>query len=163
MKALCQHYFRIVSFLETYGEPVALLLVRLQVATFFWLGGKPKLDNYLHGNWEETLVLFREVHPVPGLSAELAALMAMVSEVSLSALLALGLVARGAALGLLGVCGVIYITHQANLESVGEFLELPWLAPLLIVTLARGAGALSVDKLVSLFVFKSANTPSIAE
>lgn len=163
MRNLCQTYSKMASFLETYGEPIALLLVRLQVASFFWKAGKTKLDDYLHANGEGTLELFREIHPVPGLSAEIAAPMAMLSEVSLSVLLVLGLCSRGVALALLGVCGVIYITHQANLDSIGEFIELPWLVPLLLIILVRGAGLLSADKLASIFVFKSANAPSIAE
>lgn len=148
MKAICALSPKIVSLLECYLEPVVLLLIRLQVGMFFWNSGKLKLENFLENRWEDTLSLFRDFHPVPYLPAEIAAPMSMVSEVGFSCLLALGLFSRGVAVGLLGVCGVIYITHQANFDNLGEFLEVRWLVLLLLTILVRGGGTLSADALL---------------
>lgn len=155
MKALCQSGCKALSLLEKFGEPLVLLLVRLQVADFFWRSGKLKLDTYLEGHWEDTLSLFRDFHPVPYLPADIAAPLSMVSEAGFSVLLAIGFLSRGVAIGLLGVCGVIYITHMANYDNLGDFIEAPWLVPLLLVIVVRGGGCISADKiLMSLFCKK---------
>ncbi len=148
MKALCSTCSTLIDMLQRFVEPLVLLGIRLQVAYFFWKSGKLKLDNYLNDSWEDTVSLFRDIHPVPGIPAEMAAPMAMVSETLLPVMLAFGLLGRGAALGLLGVAGVIYITHEANIDMLGPFREGAWVALLLLVVLIRGAGPLSIDKLL---------------
>ncbi len=165
MKTACELCPKATAALHTFGEPLLLLLIRFQVGLFFWRSGKLKLDTYLSGNWQDTVSLFSDIHPVPGLPAALAAPMSVASEVGLSVLLILGLLSRGVALGLLGVCGVIYITHQANYDNLGDFIEAPWLVLLLLVVLVRGAGAVSLDRVLGVFCTKEPhpNAPSEAE
>lgn len=149
MKAVCELCPKAKTALETVGEPLALLAIRLQVGLFFWRSGKLKLDTLLEDHWEDTLSLFRDIHPVPGLPADIAAPMSVASEVGFSVLLIAGLLTRGVAFGLLGVCGVIYVTHRANYDNLGDFIEAPWLVLLLAVLVIRGGGALSLDRLLS--------------
>lgn len=148
MKTLCGFCPKTKNLLEKFGEPAVLLLIRVQAGLFFWRSGKLKLDTFLEDHWDDTLSLFREIHPVPGLPAEIAAPMSMGAEVGFSVLLMLGLLSRGVALGLIGVCGVIYITHMANYDNLGDFIEAPWLVPMLLVIVVRGGGALSLDRLL---------------
>lgn len=148
MKNICALYPKAIHGLETYLEPVVLLLIRLKIADFFFASGKIKLDTWLNDNWQATVDLFTTVHPVPYLPAEIAAPMSMASEVGFSVLLALGLFGRFTAFALLGVTGVIFITHQANFEELGAFIEAPWVTLLLLVVLVRGSGCVSVDTVV---------------
>lgn len=164
MKAVCELCPKAKSLLETFGEPLALLAIRVQIGLFFWRSGKLKLDTLLEDHWEDTLYLFRDFHPVPGLPADIAAPMSVASEVGFSVLLMAGLLSRGVAFGLLGVCGVIYITHQANYDALGDFIEAPWLVLLLAMIVIRGGGKLSLDALLSgICCKKDSNTPSAGE
>jgi putative oxidoreductase len=76
-------------------QSLALLAARLYLLHVFFRAGLTKLED-----WESTLFLFTEEYHVPLLPPELAAWMGTAGELGLSALLALGLLGRPAALGL---------------------------------------------------------------
>src|SRR5690606_1312933 len=53
-----------IDFLEKYGSPLLLLGVRLYMANIFFKSGWLKFENYLNGQWDNTLMLFEYEHPV---------------------------------------------------------------------------------------------------
>lgn len=119
-----------------------LLLFRLAIAGVFLRAGLEKL-----GSWESTVALFAEEYRVPMLPAPIAAAMASTIEVGCSALLLLGLGTRLATLPVLGQILVIQLFVYPGAWSE----HLVW-SSLLLVLLTRGAGALSLDHLVSALV-----------
>jgi putative oxidoreductase len=91
-------------------------------------------------NWETTVSLFTDDYEVPLLPPELAAHMALTIELTAPVLLVLGLFTRFAALVLLGMTAVIEIFVYPQAWPT----HLQW-AAMLLVLLARGAGAMSID------------------
>lgn len=124
--------------LETCLGPLLLLAIRLYVAWIFFKSGWLKLESYLNGNWDLTIYLFTEEHPVPFLSPEIAAFLGTGGELLFPALLALGIAGRFGALGLLAMTAVIEFTYKAL--PVHDMWAL-----LLAVILIYGPGRLSVD------------------
>ena len=122
-------------------ESLLLLGIRLWMANIFFMSGWNKLKDYLDGNGDNVLYLFQEIHPVPLLPAELAAPMGTAGEVVLGALLAIGLMGRFAALGLV----VMTIVIQLALPQLNTHML--W-GLLLAVIAVRGAGCFSVDALL---------------
>tara|TARA_R110002095_G_scaffold216227_1_gene212592 strand:- start:1074 stop:1382 length:309 start_codon:yes stop_codon:yes gene_type:complete len=92
----------------------------------------------MNDDWDSTIFLFTEVHPVPYLSPETAAVLGTAGELGLSTLLALGLFGRFSAFGLLVMTAVIQIVMPT------PQVHLIW-AIMLGTIFARGAGSLSVD------------------
>jgi len=86
-------------------QPAAALLARLYVAQVFFLSGLTKLRD-----WEITVALFTDEYQVPLLSPALAAWLGTAGELLLPLILALGLGARFAALGLSVVNAVAVIS-----------------------------------------------------
>jgi len=121
--------------------PLSLLqlLFRLAVAGVFLRAGLNKVAS-----WGPTVALFREEYRVPLLSPDVAALLASTVEIGCSLLLIVGLATRLATLPLLGVIVTIqlFVYPQAWPE------HLVW-GSLLLFLLTRGAGALSLDHVVS--------------
>ncbi|MCH2037583.1 MAG: DoxX family protein [Rickettsiales bacterium] len=115
------------------------------MAYIFWASGVTKLpDGFLgigKGNWETTLFLFEEEHPVPFLSTELAAYSGTFFEILCPILLVFGLGTRAAAFILLLMTAVIEFTYASY--PVHQFWAL-----LLGLTLVRGGGSLSVDYVI---------------
>jgi putative oxidoreductase len=134
-----QIYERLIEFLIKYTYDILLLMVRTYVASIFFQSGWNKLDNLWDGGWFKTVFLFKNVHPVPFLSAEIAAIVGTASEVVFSVLLALGIMARLGALGLLGVTAVITFGVHSH------FTHTFW-ALLLSVSLIIGPGRFSFDE-----------------
>src|SRR5688572_25145301 len=97
-------------FADTTLVPLALLLARLLVAKSFFVSGWLKFGYVLNDQLDTLYFLFEEEYKVPLLPVKAAAWMGMLGELGLSALLALGLFGRFAALGLIVMCGVIYLT-----------------------------------------------------
>lgn len=144
MKASCNA----ARALECYGQPLALFLCRLYLFDVFFTSGYNKLENFLNGDWASTVYLFQEIHPVPFLPPEIAAVMGTASEVGLACLLLIGLATRLSALGLLGVAAIIEISFRyVDPEYVTFDAHIMW-ALLLGVLLTRGAGSLSIDALL---------------
>jgi putative oxidoreductase len=120
--------------------PYAVLAVplRLAVATVFWNSGMTKLAN-----WNATLALFNDDYQVPLLPPDLSASLALTIEVTAPVLLVVGLLARPAALVLLGMTTVIQVFVYPQAWPT----HIQWVA-MLLVLLCRGAGALSLDALI---------------
>lgn len=120
--------------------PYALLAIplRLAVATVFWNSAMAKLAN-----WDTTLSLFSDDYKVPLLPPEIAAYMAATVELTTPVLLVLGLLTRPAAFVLLAMTAVIEIFVYPQAWPT----HIQWAAMLLIL-LARGAGAFSIDYLL---------------
>ena len=117
---------------------VLALPLRFAVATVFWNSGMTKLAD-----WNATLSLFTDEYRVPLLPPELAANLALATEVTTPVLLALGLLTRAAALVLLGMTAVIEIFVYPQAWPT----HIQW-AAMLLVLLCRGAGNISLDALI---------------
>lgn len=139
-------------------QSLALLLLRLYVASVFLKSGVQKLSN-----WESTLYLFEYEYSVPLLSPKLAAILGTAAETVLPALLIIGLFTRFTAFGLF-VFNIVAVASYSVL-SKGEwaittaFGFLPtgigfptkgfedhvvW-GLMLLVIIAFGAGRISLD------------------
>lgn len=119
---------------------VLQLAFRLAVASVFLKAGLNKLAS-----WEITVQLFQDEYKVPVLPPEIAAAMATTFEIGCSALLIAGLATRLATLPLLGMICVIqlFVYPSAYAE------HLTW-ASILAFLLTRGAGPISLDRLLGL-------------
>ena len=117
------------------------LLIRLYVANVFLKAGLVKI-----GNWDGTRYLFENEYRVPLLSAEVAAHLGTFAELLFPPLLAVGLLARFAALSLfaLNVVAVIAFWHVLATNEPALMSHFYW-GLLLAVTLLHGPGALSLD------------------
>jgi putative oxidoreductase len=130
---------RTIDFLEGVPLSIHLLLFRLAIASVFLPAGFLKLAS-----WESTIALFQDEYMVPVLPPVLAATMATTFEVGCSSLLIAGLAARLATLPLLGQI----LTIQLFVYPQAWHEHLVWGAILLFL-LTRGAGAVSLDHLIS--------------
>jgi putative oxidoreductase len=110
---------------------------RVAVAHVFWQSAQTKLAS-----WPVTLQLFALEYRVPLLDPSVAAPLATAAEITGSILLLFGLFARFGALMLLGVTATIQIFVYP-----GHWVEHLLWASLLLLILARGAGAISLDHL----------------
>jgi putative oxidoreductase len=121
--------------------PLALcqLLFRLAIAGVFLRPGLTKVAS-----WEPTVAMFRDEFKVPVLSPEIAAALAAAFEIGCSLLLIAGLATRPAALPLLAMIVVIqcFVYPSAWAE------HLTWVS-ILVFLLTRGAGSISLDRLIA--------------
>lgn len=155
--------------------PIVDLLFRVQVGLIFWRSGVLKVDN-----WDTTLWLFSDEHPVPFmpkfiadgigleshyLPAEFAAIMGTSFEIICPILLLFGFGARIAAFILLIMTTVIEYSYiQKKVDSIWDItvniLEQSHSNPhvfwalLMIMIIVRGAGVLSLDHLVKKYFSK---------
>lgn len=122
--------------------PLAIhqLLFRLAIAGVFLHAGLDKVRS-----WESTVALFRDEYKVPVLPPELAAAMASTVEIGCSTLLILGLASRLATLPMLGMI----LTIQVFVYPSAWPEHLVW-GSILLFLLTRGAGAVSLDRLLGL-------------
>ena len=124
-------------------DSALLLVLRVCIAIPFWRSGRAKADGFL-GLQDLQVYLFADEYrpfgaidlPFPGLMAHLALYM----ETLLPILLWIGLGTRFAALGLLAMTAVIITIYPG--QWANEYIY--WV-PMLLVLLARGGGAWSVD------------------
>lgn len=121
--------------------PLADLAMRLWVANVFWNAGVLKYQS-----WETTLLLFEYEYQVPLLAPHHAALAGTASELAFSAMLALGLGGRFAALGLSAV-NVMAVLSYPGLNEIAREHHLVW-GLMLLVPLFHGPGKLSLDHLL---------------
>lgn len=140
---------RLYRWLDRVPYAVLAIPLRIAVATVFWNSGMTKLAD-----WNATLSLFTDEYQVPLLPPELAANLALTIEVTAPALLILGLLARPAALVLLGMTSVIEIFVYPQAWPT----HIQW-AAMLLVLLCRGAGTVSIDSLIQRFRVRSPETP----
>src|SRR6266851_3727461 len=115
------------------------LLLRLAIASVFLPAGLLKLAS-----WESTIALFQDEYKVPLLPPVIAAMLATTFELGCSSLLIAGLATRLATLPLLGQI----VTIQLFVYPQAWHEHLVWGAILLFL-LTRGAGAVSLDHLIS--------------
>jgi putative oxidoreductase len=139
----CPIRSRIAKITDALGRfPLAVvqLLFRLAIASVFLKAGLNKIAS-----WELTVQLFQDEYKVPVFPAETAAMVATTFEVGCSTLLIAGLATRLATLPLLSMITVIqlFVYPSAYAE------HLTW-ASILVFLLTRGAGALSLDRLLGL-------------
>jgi putative oxidoreductase len=139
-----QHLLRVDAISRTtlpWLQALALLAARLFLLSVFFRSGLSKLQD-----WDSTLFLFQEEYHVPVLPPALAAIMGTAGELGLSALLALGVLSRPAAVGLFMVNLVAAISYP-DLSAAGLKDHQLW--GVLCMALALfGPGALSVDAFV---------------
>ncbi len=127
--------------LEKIPYALIALLARIAVALQFWRSGQTKVDDWQIT--ETTFDLFRDEYQVPLLPPEIAAYLATIQEHLFAVLLAIGLASRLSALGLLAMTLVIQLfVYPGNYPE-----HLLWGA-LLVLIIARGPGALSIDHLI---------------
>ncbi|WP_369941830.1 DoxX family protein [Xanthomonas medicagonis] len=127
---------------QAIGHSALALLFRLSIAAIFFLSGRTKVSGVLTIT-DSTYALFREDYRVPLLAPELAAHLAAYAEHLFPLLLVLGLCTRLSALALLGMTAVIEIFVYPDAWPT----HLSW-AALLAYLLLRGAGRLSLDRLL---------------
>jgi putative oxidoreductase len=125
------------------NDSLLALVARIAMAAIFFLSGRTKVSGWLTIK-DSTYVLFREEYRLPLVAPELAAHLAAYAEHLFPLLLALGLCTRGAALALLGMTAVIEIFVYPDAWPT----HLSW-AGLLLLLVARGGGAWSLDALLA--------------
>ncbi len=115
--------------------------IRLYVANVFFKSGLTKIED-----WDKTVFLFQEMYYVPLLSPKMAAFLGTFGELFLPVLLALGLAARVAALGLsiVNVVAVISFWHVLSENPAALSHHFYW-GLLLLVTVLHGPGKLALD------------------
>ena len=115
------------------------LTARVALAKVFWSSAQTHLAS-----WSTTLYLFADSYKVPLLPPTFAAYMAVTLEITMPPLLLLGLGTRFAALLLLGMTAVIEIFIYPQAWPT----HIQW-AAMMLVLMAQGGGALSLDALVA--------------
>jgi putative oxidoreductase len=126
------------------GHPLLALVDRVAIAAIFFLSGRTKVDGLLTVN-DTALALFRDEYRLPLVSPEIAAHLAAYAEHLFPLLLVLGLVTRLSALALLCMTAVI----QCFVYPDAWPTHLSW-AGLLLYLAGRGAGPLSIDRMLGI-------------
>jgi putative oxidoreductase len=125
-------------------EWLIALVTRLGVAGVFFLSGRTKVDGVLHIT-DSTYALFASEYKLPLVSPFIAAHLATYSEHLFSILLVLGLFTRLSAAAFFGMTLVIEIFVYPDAWPT----HLSW-AALLLYLIARGGGAVSLDRLLKI-------------
>lgn len=118
--------------------PLVDLGLRLYVAWIFFRSGLVKIQS-----WDSTLALFEYEYAVPLLPPDIAAYLGTAAELSLPALLALGLFGHLGALALF-LFNVMAVVAYPDLSEVGLQNHLYW-GMLLAFFAVHGPGRLSLD------------------
>ena len=120
----------------------ALALNQVAIGAIFFLSGRTKVEGWLTVT-EGTYTLFRDEYKLPLIPVEIAAHAAAWAEHLFPLLLVLGLFTRLSALALLGMTLVIQLFVYPDAWPT----HLSW-AGLLLYLVGRGAGTLSLDRLL---------------
>ncbi|TVR06087.1 MAG: DoxX family protein [Salinarimonadaceae bacterium] len=115
---------------------------RIFPAAVFWQSGRTKVDGFALK--DSTFFLFEYEYALPVIDPALAAYLATIAEHALPVLLVIGLATRYAALGLL----IMTATIQIFVYPEAWVTHGLWAVALLVVV-ARGPGALSLDALIA--------------
>lgn len=138
---LRQHWNRWVEQAQAYlGESLLCLVARLAIASIFFLSGRTKVEGLLTIT-PSTYELFKSEYALPLVPPHLAAHLATYAEHLFPVLLVLGLFTRLSAMALLGMTLVIQLFVYPDAWPT----HLSW-AGLLLLLVARGGGALSLDR-----------------
>jgi putative oxidoreductase len=122
------------------NDSVLALVARVSIAAIFIMSGRTKVEGFLTIT-DSTYELFRTEYNLPLIAPELAAHLSAYAEHLFPALLILGLFSRLSALALLGMTLVIEIFVYPDAWPT----HLSWIG-LLLVIIAKGAGAFSLDR-----------------
>lgn len=151
-------------------QPIALLILRIYVASIFLRAGVQKLLN-----WDSTLMLFEYEYSVPLLSPNIAAILGTAAETILPLLLLFGLMTRWATLSLFIFNIVAVVSYSAlskgewGLVTALDIIPIGIVFPtkgyedhvvwgIMILTIfAFGAGKISLD---ALFRLRHPTTPN---
>ena len=150
-------YRSFANVFELIPYAVLALVARIAGAAPFWRSGQTKLEGaqFLGVKInpfdiaEKKIYLFQYEFGFPEAIAPMATRLAALGEFFLPVMLVFGILTRVSALGLLLMTAVIqfWVFPEELLKPNGNWsLHLLWAAPLLLV-LARGPGAISVDAL----------------
>lgn len=143
MTALVSVYNRLAELAgRLLPESLLLLVARLGIAAVFFQSGRTKVEGWLTIT-DSTYYLFETDYKLPFVPPHLAAHMATYSEHLFPILLFLGLGTRFGALGLLGMTTVIEVFVYPDAWPT----HLSW-AALLLPLIAKGGGAISLDRLL---------------
>lgn len=124
------------------------LLFRCYVAWVFFKSGLLKLDN-----WDSTLYLFESEYNVPLLPFEMAAIVAVIAELFLPAVLVLGIYTRFMALSLF-VFNIVAVVSYPVLWAAGFWDHKLWGVMLLWIAV-YGGGAVSFDaRVIEAWLYK---------
>ncbi len=134
-------YQKLIGIAELIPLSLVQLAARAAVAHVFWNSAQSKLAS-----WPVTKQLFAMEYHVPLLPPDIAATLATATELCGAVLVFLGLLTRIGALALLGVVAVIQL-----FVFPGNWAEHLLWSSLLLLLLARGPGALSLDHVASRF------------
>ncbi|MCU1757595.1 DoxX family protein [Pseudomonas helleri] len=129
---------------ELIGDSFLVLVARFSIAAIFFMSGQTKVSGFLTIT-PSTYELFRTEYALPLISPELAAHLAAYSEHVFPVLLVVGLFTRVSAMALLGMTFVIEVFVYPDAWPT----HLSW-AGLLLLIIARGAGKLSLDRLIGI-------------
>src|SRR5215208_86168 len=138
-RTLLAAFTGLLSLAETIPLSLVQLAGRVAIFHVFWNSAQTKLAS-----WPVTLQLFALEYRVPLLPPDIAAVLATAAELGGAILILLGLLTRFAALALLGLVAVIQL-----FVFPGNWAEHLLWASLLLLFLARGAGAFSLDHLAA--------------
>ena len=134
----------VMAWPQAIPEWLIALVTRLGVAGVFFLSGRTKVDGVLHIT-DSTYALFASEYKLPLVSPFIAAHLATYSEHMFSVLLVLGLFTRLSAAAFFGMTLVIEIFVYPDAWPT----HLSW-AALLLYLIARGGGAVSLDRLLKI-------------
>ncbi|MBP0632972.1 MULTISPECIES: DoxX family protein [unclassified Cupriavidus] len=123
------------------NDDVLALIARVAIASVFFLSGRTKVTGLLTIK-DSTFALFESEYRLPLVPPELAAHLATYAEHLFPVLLVLGLLTRPAAFALLCMTAVIEIFVYPDAWPT----HLTW-AGLMLLLIARGGGAWSMDRL----------------
>lgn len=133
---------RLIAWMEAIPHWLIALVIRLSIAGVFWMSGQTKVTGWRVN--DAAIELFRTEYSLPLLDPVVAANMAALAEHLFPILLVLGLATRFAALGLLAMTLVIQIfVYPDAWPTHGTW------AGCLLVLMAKGPGAISVDQLMA--------------
>lgn len=124
----------------TVGDGALSLVARVAIAAIFLRSGRTKVEGVLSVT-PSAVELFRSEYRLPLIPPEVAAPLAAYAEHLFPVLLILGLASRLSAAALLGMTAVIQVFVYPDAWPT----HLSW-AGLLLLVIARGGGALSVDR-----------------
>jgi len=129
--------------LAAYLEPLFNLAARIWMGKIFFDSGLIRIST-----WEKQASLFTNIHPVPGVPGNIAAIAATAGELALPVLLVVGLFTRVPALGLLIMSFVIQFVSAQTPQGIENEISNPqhylWMF-LFGYLVIRGGGPLSID------------------
>ncbi|PLL10339.1 DoxX family protein [Tabrizicola sp. TH137] len=135
---------RLNGLFDRIPHDVVALALRVFPAMVFFQSGRTKVEGVFSIK-ESTWFLFEHEYALPLIPSNLAAVMATTAEHVLPVLMILGLATRLSAFGLIGMTAVIQIFVYP-----GAWITHGLWAAALLAVVARGPGAISLDRLFGL-------------